>query len=534
MRKGSSDRGALLGNQRRALSTQYSALSTLLWRVLWFPFWFASDLRAPTLPRKGMGDNRLTVLRRGLEATRFVQWMLEIQDRIWRQRLLLIALRAFWLSCLVAIVVCLAAIARGTQPRASFIAVPAAVICALAFVYAWLQRPTRMGLARFLDQGYGLSASLATSLELAQGQMDSHLAPYILNHAARTAYRIGRTRHLRLHRTGREAVMALGLAITALGVALLLLLANDLPQHPFAPVPKLPDVKQAQQNGVDANGNPTSLADQQLTTDQLQQLAVQSAQAQQDLKRLADALNDNSATKQVAQDLQNGNYDAAAQDLQQVANNIDQLSPAARQQIANDLQQAASQNTSGSQGLTDAEKKAAASLQQGNPNDAAQGVRGLANQVKQSGGQVRSQQDLSQAIHDAQQRANSGQQGQQGQQDGSGKPQSGNGQNSSDQNGPGAGLGQPVPYQPGDPTQVQNLGSAGNPLPLTGKPQGQSQPLPGGQGNPQNINNATGSGGSAPTSGQQGTVGQSAPDSNRVPRDRRDVVQGYFTQPGSK
>ena len=30
-----------------------------------------------------------------------------------------------------------------------------------------------MGLARFLDQGYGLDATLATSLELAQGQMDS-------------------------------------------------------------------------------------------------------------------------------------------------------------------------------------------------------------------------------------------------------------------------------------------------------------------------------------------------------------------------
>jgi hypothetical protein len=518
-----------------ALGTRHPALGTrilpLAWRVLWFPFWFGSDLRAPAIPRRGMGDNRLTVLRRGLEATRFVQWMLEIQDRIWRQRLLLIALRAFWLTALVTIAVCIRGILNHRQPGMIWVAVPAAIICAMAIVYAWLQRPTRMGLARFLDQGYSLDATLATSLELAQGQMDSQLAPHLLNQAARTAYRIGRTRHLRLHRMAQEQVMALGLAIVTLGVVLLLFLSNSFDRRTFAPVPKLPDVKQAQQqNGTDPNGTQSNLVNQQLTPEQLQQLAVQSAQAQQDLQRLSDALNDNSATKQAAQDIQNGNYSAAAQDLQQVASNLDQVSPDARQNIANDLQQAANQNTPGSQSLTDAEKNASSALQQGSGNDAAQAVRTLANQVQQSGGQVRSQQDLSNAIQDAQQRANGGQPGQQ---DGAGKPQNANGQNPSDQNGPGAGLGQPVQYQPGDPTQVQDLGTAGNPLPLTGQPTGQSQPLPGGTGNnPQNQNNAAGSGGSAPQSGTQGNVDQSSPDANRVPRDRRDVVQGYFTQPG--
>ncbi|MGI8690984.1 MAG: hypothetical protein ACR2M3_20585 [Thermomicrobiales bacterium] len=531
------------------LSPQSSVLSPralrALWRILWFPFWFGTDLRPPALPRRGMADNRLTVLRRGLEATRFVQWMLEIQDRIWRQRLLLIALRAFWLSALVAILVCLVAIAKGTQPATAAIAVPAGIITALAFVYAWLQRPTRMGIARFLDQGYALDATLATSLELAQGEMDSHLAPHLLNHAARTAYRIGRTKRLRLHRIVQEQVMALGLAIVTLGVVLLLLISNTLNHHTFAPVPKLPDVKQQQQqNGTDANGNPTPLADQQLTPEQLQQLAVQSAQAQQDLQRLANSLSDNSTTKQAAQDIQNGNYSAAAQDLQQVASNLNQTSPDAQQNIASDLQQAANQNTPGNQPLTDAEKNAAQALTQGNSNDASQSVRNLANQVQQTGGQVQSQQDLSTAIQDAQQRANGdqqgqqgqqgqpGPQGQQGQQDSNGKPQNASGQNPSNQNGPGAGLGQPIPYQPGDPAQAQNLGNAGNPLPLTGQPNGQSQPLPGGTGNPQSLGNSPGGGNSAPQSGQQGNVDPASPDANRVPRDRRDVVQGYFTQPG--
>ncbi len=504
------------------------ALGALAWRALWFPFWFGTDLRPPALPRRGMSDNRLTVLRRGLEATRFVQWMLEIQDRIWRQRLLLIALRAFSLSALVASLVCLGAIAKGTQPATAAIAVPAAMIGTLAFVYAWLQRPTRMGLARFLDQGYRLDATLATSLELAQGEMDSQLAPHLLNHAARTAYRIGRAKRLRLHRIAQEQVMALALAIITLGVVLLLLISNTLDRRAFAPVPKLPDVKQQQpQTGVDANGNQTALSDQQLTPEQLQQLAVQSAQAQQDLQRLADALNDNSATKQVAQDIQNGDYSAAARDLQQVASNLSQLSPDAQKNIANDLQQAANQNTSGNQPLTDAEKNAAQALQQGNGNDASQSIRNLANQVQQTGGQVRSQQDLSNAIQDAQQRANGTPQGQQ---DANGKPQNGS-QNANNQNGTGAGLGQPVPYQPGDPSQAQNLGNAGNPLPLTGQPVGQSQPLPGGTGNPQNLGSSLGGGNSAPQSGQQGNVGQTSSDANRVPRDRRDVVQGYFTQP---
>ncbi|MCA1724895.1 MAG: hypothetical protein LC748_11725, partial [Thermomicrobia bacterium] len=264
MRKPIPARQTLRGTQTPPLSTQYSVLVTWLWRALWFPFWFGTDLRPPALRWRGVGDRRLTVLRRGLEATRFVQWMLEIQDRIWRQRLLLIALRAFSLSALVAVLVCLDAIAKGTQPATAAIVLPTALIAALAFVYAWLQRPTRMGIARFLDQGYALDATLATSLELAQGEMDSHLAPQLLNHAARTAYRIGRSKRLRLHRIAQELVMAAGLAIITLGVILLLLLSTTLDRHTFAPVPKLPDVKQQQlQNGVDANGNPTPLTDQQ-------------------------------------------------------------------------------------------------------------------------------------------------------------------------------------------------------------------------------------------------------------------------------
>lgn len=501
----------------------------MLWRALWFPFWFGSDLSAPAMPHKGMRDERLTVLRRGLEATRFVQWMLEIQDRIWRQRLVLIALRAIALICVAEIAVVGAAIRMGVQPGVTALVIPAALLLAMAFLYAWLQRPTRVGLARFLDQGYGLDASLATSLELAQGQMDSRLAPHILNQAARTAYRIGRVRRLRLHRIGQELAVALGTAIMAVGVVFLLFLTNDAALRPFVPVPRMPEVQQAQPGAPDPNTPQASLANQQLTPEQLQQLAIQSAQAQQDLNRLADALNDSSTTKQAAQEIQNGNYNAAAQELQQVANNLDQLSPEARQQLASDLQQAASGNTSGSQNLTQAETNAAQAIQQGNASDAAQSLRNLANQVQQSGGQVRSQQEISQALQDAQQRANGN-----GQQpstpDGQGQPQNASGQNSN-QNGPGAGLGQPVPYQAGDPAAAPDLGTAGNPLQLQGQPQGQAQPLPGGGGTPTNINNNAGSGGNTPQTGQQGAVDQASPDSNRVPRDRRDVVQGYFTQP---
>src|SRR5438270_224831 len=85
-----------------------------------------SLLRAPALPHRGMGDQRLTVLRRGLEATRFVQWMLEIQDRIWRQRLIIIALRALALICLAEIVVCGVAIRMQAQPDVAALVIPAA------------------------------------------------------------------------------------------------------------------------------------------------------------------------------------------------------------------------------------------------------------------------------------------------------------------------------------------------------------------------------------------------------------------------
>lgn len=506
----------------------------LLWRVLWAPFWVGSDLKMPVSPTLRAGDQPLKYLRRGLEATRFVQWMLEIQDRIWRQRLWLIALRAVWLICLVGVATCARSIMVGAIPALPWLIVPAVVIVVMAFVYAWLQRPTRMGLARFLDQGYELDASLATSLELATGDLDSRLAPVILNQAARTAYRIGRTNRLRVHRLDRELVLALGLAIILAGTALLLFIAPISNRHGFIPVPKPPDAKTTtQQTSADSTAQ-ASLVDQQLTPEQLQQLAVQSAQAQEDLRQLANALNDNSATKQAAQDLNSGDFNQAAQDLQQVASNVNQLSPQAKQDLADSLQKAAQQQNPANNGdLTKAEQSAATALQQQNGSDAqqSQSIRDLANQVQQTGGQVKSQQDISNAIQQANQRGGGDQPGDP---NAAGKPQGGNGQ-SGDQNGTGAGLGQPVPYQAVDGPPPQT-GTPGNPLPLTGQQTGQGNPLPGGQGNPQQgqNNNLPATGSSAPANAQQGAVGQSTSDSNHVPSGRRDVVKGYFNQPDGK
>jgi len=513
---------------------QRAALQRFVWRALWSPFWVGSDLHAPPLPRRGMADERITHLRKGLEATRFVQWMLEIQDRVWRQRLWLISLRAFWLLCIVEIAICTRGVLVGRVPGVGWLVAPMVVVIVLASVYTWLQRPTRMGIARFLDGGYGLDAHLATSLELARGELDSALAPRILNQAAGTAYRIGRSNKLRLHRLDREQVLALGLVIILAGTALLLLITPAAGRRAFVPVPRPAELPQV------VNGNPLdpttqpSIADQQLTPEQVQQLAVQSAQAQQDLRSLANSLNDNSTTKQTAQDLQNGDTAKAAQDLQQVASSVDQLSPDAKQQLAQDLQNAANQNSQPNSDLAQAEQQAATALQQPNGSAAAQAqsLRDLSGQVQQTGTQVRSQQDLSNALQDANQRANGDQAG--GQPNGQGQPQPGDGQPNG-MNGPGAGLGQPVPYQAGDPTQVQDAGSQGRPVTLTGQSNGQGKPLPGGQGAPPTMpnNNSNGGAASAPMNGQQGQVGAASPDSNRVPTNRRDIVGSYFTPPGT-
>ena len=313
-------------------NTQYSALGTrilpVLWRVLWFPFWFGSDLRPPALPRRGMADGRLTVLRRGLEATRFVQWMLEIQDRIWRQRLAadraarLLAHRARRRSSSAA-----RGILNDAQPAPAAITIPAALICALAIVYAWLQRPTRMGLARFLDQGYSLDATLATSLELAQGAdgQPARAAPPQSGGAHGVPHRADTPSAPASHRAGAgDGGSASASSRSASSCS------SSSPNDPRPPRLRARAEVAGCQAGAAAERRRTRTArsptspDQQLTPEQLQQLAVQSAQAQQDLQRLANSLNDDSATKQAAQDIQNGNYNAAAQDLQQVASNLDQ------------------------------------------------------------------------------------------------------------------------------------------------------------------------------------------------------------------
>jgi NAD(P)-dependent dehydrogenase (short-subunit alcohol dehydrogenase family) len=137
------------------------------------------------------------------------------------------------------------------------------------------------------------------------------------------------------------------------------------------------------------------------TVDEVRERAQRSNDAQRDLSVLGRALADHAVTRSAAESIQQGEYGEAADELRDLAEQANKLSPASREELASDLDQAASQMSPGGGELSQASQEAAEGLRQG--KEAAQeGVRGLGEAVEQAGNQVASQQELAQDMRRAQ------------------------------------------------------------------------------------------------------------------------------------
>jgi hypothetical protein len=470
---------------------------TLAWQTITAPWWIWSDL--PRLPFPS-GNPALPP---GGEAGDWVVSGLDrIATRVWIQRMLAIVARGVWLTLLVGCLWLLADLLGGPAFDRQIWLATGVVFVLCSLVFAVLSRPSRAQVARMLDRSFTLQERVSTALGNigkdipAQGEHASVVYLQIAD-AANALTAAQELPAFRLRPPARELVMAIALALAFAALAFARGAGGSVPPAQSNVVPAFVP---AAQRFVQPEAQPSPDPQNAPSVAEVQQMVQTSIDNQQDLQALADALSDHALTHDAAEQIQQGNYSQAAEELRDVANQADQLSQSERDDLAGDLSQAASQMSNGNQSLSDATQQAADGLKQGG-DPAKGGVRDLANAVEQSGQQVQSSETLDQAMQQAQQNeaASAGQgqpadqsqsadQGQQqGGQEGNGDPQSAS-SSSGQQSG-----------QPGEADSTSGADAEAG----TGQDQQSSSGQPG-EGAPSEANDS-----SAP--GQQSGEGQGQP-----------------------
>lgn len=136
---------------------------------------------------------------------------------------------------------------------------------------------------------------------------------------------------------------------------------------------------------------------------QLQEQASASLAAQQALNALAAAFKDSSTTRAISDSLARGDYQSAANQINDLSQQIEKLSPDAQAELASRLANASQQTERLSPTMSDSARQASDALRQGNSAQASQSLQSLAQSVQQASSQIQSQAQLGQALQQIQQ-----------------------------------------------------------------------------------------------------------------------------------
>jgi hypothetical protein len=467
----------------------------------------------------------------------------------WRlgfERWLLFAVRGAIASGLTLIGLSVAAWLTGTENMVWLAAVPTLAALSLGLV-RW---PSHRQAALAADRRLELEERLATAVELAHGayagRFDGLQVQDAIHHA-RSAPGRWLTADFQLR---REAVVAVG--VLALAAASLLLSRIPPPYAPAADesgVPADAEAADIAERGVPPEGMDTALANVQPVvqprTDADLPARVQREQSElAALDKLSKALSSVSAGQAAANAIQQGNFAAARNELQTLGDDADQLSDAAKQQLARALQDAAAKTAQADRQLADRERQTAQALSRPNYADQRQTLRGLGDQIERSGSRSVSADQLARDVGQLQQQQNAaanqgagapsqvpagGQQAnssgapQPGQQPGAGTGGQGAGADGQE-GGPGVGSGSD-PNMYGDASRLETsgqrvqvptrLGAGAGIRPSDGtEDQLSADPFVGGR--------------TVSELAQAQQTGQVAPEQNLVPGEQRPVVRGYF------
>ena len=374
--------------------------SRRLWQWLWAPFWLGSEVpvfapaRAPVATRN-LGPAGDVVLR-GLD---------HLRNRLWLRHALHLVVRAIWLTLAIACGWQLLAIAGGPAFDWRGLLWIGGPLLVLALVFALINRPDRAQTARMLDRSFGLRDRLMTALDhlgqrVPQEGERASLVYLQMADAANVLDEIKRHRALRFALPVRELVATLGFALVLAALFFWRGTGERIPELAAAAVPKFtPAVaRPAAPESSPLSPENTELAP---TVDEVMERSRRSNAAQRDLGQLADALADHATTRSAADAINQSDYAAAARLLREFAPRTDQLSPAAREALARDLDTAAGGMSPQSNDLQQATTQAAIGLREGG-EEAEAGVEELGDAVERTAENVASQQELADQMQRAQ------------------------------------------------------------------------------------------------------------------------------------
>jgi hypothetical protein len=434
-----------------------------------------------------------------------------------------------------------------------------------ALLFAVVRWPSSHETGVLVDRQFALQERLSTAVELAQAQHANRFSALQLQDALAHA----RTRHgswIEINRrTGNEAVVALAtLAMASLVVVLVPRIPRPVVTAPPGAEPSIEEVAPSADD-LTPRALPLDVAEEAFATPVAAKAAaaspdlaarVQQEQAERSaLDKLAQALGAISAGQPAADAIQQADFNTARDQLQNLADNADQLTDAAKQQLGRGLQDAASSTAQADRALANREQQAAQALARSNYADQRQALSALADQVQRSGTQsVPSDQlerDLGQLQQDtgapaqeanatnsnsapssqsaanqpgagqgdANQAAASGAQGQ-------GTVTGGqNGNGAGDQNGTGVGTGTDPNLYADQPSRLDSSGQQVQvPLKLGNGP----GVRPSDANDDQTLPNPELGGRTTSELAQTQQTGQVAPEQNLVPGQQRPVVRGYF------
>jgi hypothetical protein len=306
----------------------------------------------------------------------------------------------------------------------------------LALLAEVLTRPSLRATARILDSRLDDRQRLVTALELGGkpelGLLDATQVATSARMLARVDPKVlAPIRSMRPSLALTAGLLCLSLAVFVLkgtGGQYVPYQAGVLPQSPEelaqlatpTAVTGLPDAaQQATQQATSPNATPGAAENSQA-----QQEANESQEAQSSLETLGESLDGQGATQSIADNLRNGNYDEAAEQLSELGKQNDQLSEQAKKDLADALD-AASDDPNTTDDMRWRERQAANALRRGKYQDIEKALDNLGRSVQDTAGKVMSQEEMAQAFPSptaaaggAQEQAGDPSQGENGQQTG--------------------------------------------------------------------------------------------------------------------